>query len=299
MDSKTQQALPKPIVPFSDCFRKVVIQLDPLLFPGVDSTIEWIKDASPAVSGGFEISRIGNKPCQVRITMYPDHSPARFKYSPELRALIGLTHETRAHALAAVHEYITSHHLLSGDQLDVVMTDHRLFPLLQVKSFRINELPALLETHLLPLDPLIFNHNIVLSGDSADSLSSYDTVLYPMLGAMAPPSKLATELHAVDEKVTAIDKKFDTRLQSYRTTQQEHDLFTAFSEAPIDTMKMLIATRARDYAAQHDKAHIELMRRTRFYMDDWLADAVDTHLAAVDNEHAAAVNAPSDSCPVQ
>ena len=59
---------------FSNFFNKIIIHLDPTLYPGTQSTIEWVNSPFSAPNEGFEIKRLGsvNTNCSILFTINDD-----------------------------------------------------------------------------------------------------------------------------------------------------------------------------------------------------------------------------------
>ena len=89
----------------STLFKRVVVELDPTLFP-LNPNVVWEREQAGAVVDGFEVKRQGGSEFVARIRIDFDYQPERFQLSAKRASLIGCQVETRARIVSGLWHYI-------------------------------------------------------------------------------------------------------------------------------------------------------------------------------------------------
>lgn len=96
----------------------------PAASTNVDVATNAISGASPL--DGFVITRPGDIPTTLRITIHLNHYPERFKVSPMLAALLGVYEDTRSNIAGAFWHYVKSNGLQDKNDRKLIKLDDRL-----------------------------------------------------------------------------------------------------------------------------------------------------------------------------
>lgn len=89
---------------FSSFFKRIVLE-----FPGGDQ-IKWEK-SHQRETDGVEIKRAGTVETLIKIKLYRDCSPVKWKLSPHLSAFLGTHEESLENILTGIWEYIKKYSL--------------------------------------------------------------------------------------------------------------------------------------------------------------------------------------------
>lgn len=289
LDNENLTPLRNPDQVFSNYIRKMIIQLDPKIFPGNDSTIEWRKDMSVALTDGFEIKRRGTEECTAKIQMWLDRSPKQYKLSKPLSRLLGITCDSRPVILNALHNYLQSNNLIHPTELKTVNIPQVFVEELNVpeqETMLISELLSHLRAHLGPPDPLEFIYTIRVTGDPRDQADCYEVTVD------VPHSFSATQLQSFSlpcsqvVPIAAYQEKIEETVKEIQRSMRRREFLLCFAEAPCETIQALLHGQSKDMealAARQAGGHTPDPRLSSYYKEaEWLPDAVDRHLANED-----------------
>jgi chromatin remodeling complex protein RSC6 len=86
----------------------------------------WTASQGAKPADSLTVTRTGSSDVKVRIALYLDSKPERFKVHPELGALLDIQQETLLGAVAAVWAYVKKERLQDAQDKRVIKTDDRL-----------------------------------------------------------------------------------------------------------------------------------------------------------------------------
>lgn len=75
---------------------------------------------------GFTVTRSGDAPTVLRITVHLNHYPERIKVAPHLAAVLGIHEDTRSNILGAFWHYVKSNGLQDKNDRKLLRLDERL-----------------------------------------------------------------------------------------------------------------------------------------------------------------------------
>lgn len=239
-------------------------------------------------------------------------------YSPELARIIGLKRGTLHDAIFSIYKYIHLNELLTDDesafetsmnirnnhggntnsnrsldakhnQTSIVKLDFQLLTLLPSgmkessrETMRLMDLLALINAHLLPLEPIEINYLV-----RVDKASTYGELVLdievPDTDALKLNSKQresqigAAELHLsnkdleqIKSKIDSQDKEIRSVLTSLHESHKRYRFFKKISEDPVKTLNDSISSTSNTLKVlSGDEGYNEdMVRRAQFYTDN-------------------------------
>lgn len=127
IDPPSAKKLPGHPPKFSNFIKKIIIELkrDEEIYP-LGNTIEWEKRPGDPECDGFEIKRQGDSDTQVKILVYLDRHPEKFKLAPALGNLLDLQMDTMSNVLLAIWQYVKVNKLLDQEDSRCINCDEAL-----------------------------------------------------------------------------------------------------------------------------------------------------------------------------
>lgn len=271
----------------SDVFKKVILELDKEVVSH-NNLIEWNRvDGEPA-SDGFEISRAGDVECKVRIFLYVDHKPERFKVTFALGKLIGVKTDSRSGIFLAVWEYIKNARLQCADDRTSVRVDDGLRSLMLAShplhpTIKLQQLFEVIKTHMLPPGPIQIEYAIKLSGNVVDNQACYDIQVEVPDESLQESARQAgtfglTYPNSAD--FLALNDKHLEALEQVAHHKRRREFLESFCANPVEFINHLILSQTRDLKVIAGSAGRipEEERRSSFYQQQWVHEAVPRYL---------------------
>lgn len=263
---------------FSSFFKKITIYLDQSLYPD-NHVILWESARSPALHEGFEVKRRGNKEFTARIRLEMNYVPEKLKLSPALKEVLGIEVDTRPRIIAAIWHYVKSRKLQTPDDPAFFVCDPPLRRVFGEEKMKFTTLSQKLSQHLSSPQPIHLEHNIKLSGNSPTGNTCYDVLVdvpFPLdkeMSAFLANLERHREIEACDEGICAAIKKIHEH-------HRRRAFFLGFSQSPAEFINALIASQSKDLKlVVGDASHnVEKERRSEFYNQSWVEDAVIRYL---------------------
>lgn len=112
----------------------------------------------------IEVTRRGDTSIPIKIILTLDPQPVVFKLTPQMSNLLNLTTASRPQVIMALWQYVKLNRLQESEEKKVIRVDANLRDLFripqEVTTITFAELPNYIQTHLLPLDPIIIDYDI-------------------------------------------------------------------------------------------------------------------------------------------
>lgn len=271
----------------SDVFSKIVVELDRELYP-TNNVVEWTRNDREPSSDGFEISRAGSQEFTARIFFFVDHKPPRFRTSMELSRLIGTDSETRCGVFASVWQYVKKHRLQCVDNRAAVRLDAGLKSLLgsanqHVEVVQMKQLFAIVKNHLAPLEPIMIEYDVKLSGDVVDNQDCYDIQVNVSDTSLLESGRKAGIFGvgiANSAEFEALNERHMIALEKLALHKKRRDFFHGFCASPVQFINHLILSQTRDLKVLggHSGRYAEEERRADMYQQEWVHEAVPRYL---------------------
>jgi SWI/SNF-related matrix-associated actin-dependent regulator of chromatin subfamily D len=127
IDPPNAKKIPGHPPKFSNFIKKIIIELkrDEEIYPE-GNTIEWEKRPGDPETDGFEVKRQGDSDTQVKILVYLDRHPEKFKLSPALGHLLDIQMDTMSNVLLAIWQYVKVNKLLDPEDPRCIKCDEAL-----------------------------------------------------------------------------------------------------------------------------------------------------------------------------
>lgn len=282
---------PVPATPIllrcTDVFKKIILELDKEVVPQ-NNLIEWNRADGEPASDGFELSRAGDIECKVRIFMYIDHKPERFKLSFVLSRLIGMKSDTRSGVFMAVWEYIKKSRLQCADDRTSVRVDQGLKTLMPAThadqpTIKLQQLFEVIKMHMCPPDPIQIEHAIKLSGNVVDNQACYDIQVEVPDETLQESARQAGTFgltYPNSAEYVALNDKHLEALEQVAHHKRRREFLEGFCANPIEFINHLILSQTRDLKviAGSSGRNPEEERRSSFYQQQWVHEAVPRYL---------------------
>ncbi|MCL7024462.1 hypothetical protein MKW94_009733 [Papaver nudicaule] len=263
---------------FTTYFKRVVISLEPRLYPD-NPSIVWEQARSPVPQEGFEVKRKGDKEFTVSIRLEMNYSPEKFKLSPALTEVLGIEVETRPRIIAAIWHYVKARKLQNPNDPSIFACDPALRKVFGEEKMKFSTVSQKISQHLTPPQPVHLEHKIKLSGNNPSGSACYDVLvdvplpLQKEMSAFLANTEKHKEIDACDEAICAAIKKIHEH-------RRRRAFFLGFSQSPVEFINALIASQSRDLklVAGEASRNAEKERRADFYNQAWVEDAVIRYL---------------------
>ncbi len=271
----------------SDVFKRIVVELDDKLYKK-DNLIEWQRNERDQPAHGFEISRKGDKECQVRIFLDVNHTPELFKLSVPLSRLLGVKTDTRAGVFVGVWQYIKKMGLQCLNDRTAIRMDNGLKSLLAQSQMapevvKLHHLYDVVKSHLAPPDRLEIVYDVKLSGNVVDNQNCYDiqvNVQDRLLSESSQKSGIFGLSYPQNLEYQALKEKHVEALEKIALHKRRRDFFEGFCKSPVDFINHLILSQTRDLKVLGGSTgrNPEEERRASFYQQQWVHEAIPRYL---------------------
>lgn len=109
---------------------------------------------------GFTLTRSGDAPTALRITLHVHHNPERFRLPPVLAQLLGIYEDTRGNICGAFWHYVKANGLQDKNDRKLIKLDDKLRAVFKYESLNFQDIITLLNMHLTPPDPIMLRYEI-------------------------------------------------------------------------------------------------------------------------------------------
>lgn len=252
---------------FSHYVRNAAVQLQAPAYSESECILEWNRNDEDVDLDGIELTaRAANEDTHCRVLLNLEQYPPRWVAPDRLAAALGLQMlPTKENVLESLWAYIRRYQLLHAQDPTQVICDEVLRDVFGLGQISIDTLPGALDKVLRPADPLTFLYHLRYAAyqfaactalhltlgyvrlDDADKCRQvYDISMqipdsHPSHIAALPetPERDAAEISQLHERCRSLLQEIGDRLQGYQ-------FMAAFSESPVDVMRVAIANQARD-----------------------------------------------------
>lgn len=251
-------------------FRRVVVQLDPALYPE-NHTIEWDRAQDHSLEAdGFEIHREGDRELKVKILLDIAYSPPRYKLDSTLAELLRIHTETRSRVILKLWQYIRTKGKQDEKDPHLFHLDEPLQKLFQRDKITFQQMPSFLQDYLAPADPIEIDYEIKVSGDPLQNIRTFEI----QVSDSKPSDSVAqsAEVTALDEKISRLVDQID----QHRTMR---DVMVTFQKNPIRFLSDLAATQIHHHKVLNSNTREgEAVRLGSYYRQPLIHDAVSMYL---------------------
>ncbi|CAG8565631.1 816_t:CDS:10, partial [Paraglomus brasilianum] len=276
--SKSKQ----PARKFSSFIKSLLVELDAggtVYEEG--NLIEWLKASDTREYDGFEIKRKGNTNCKVKIVMQLDSQPEKYKLSPQLASILDIQEETKSQTIRAMWHYVKLHNLQDPEDKRYFNCNQPLRELFGYQRLQFPQMADLIMRQLQPLDPIVIEYTVRADKEYQQSKYAYDIEIVTDDTLQAKMSSiLANSLS--QKEVSMCDDKIVQCVQSINNSKIKRDFLLRFAESPVEFIEEWIKSQSSDLELilGESNANIEEQRRSEFYKNDWVHEAIFHYLSA-------------------
>lgn len=273
----------------SDVFKRVVVELDKEVFKE-RAFVEWNRNVGEGVCDGFEIKRRCNVGGLVKVYLFVDHKPERYKLSNQLSRLLGLKQDCREGVFMAVWQYVKREKLQCVDDRTSVRLDGGLKTLMSPAQaargvVKLQLLFRVVKLHLGPIDPIQLDFELKLpeEGQGVESQACYDIQVHLEDTSLVESAKAAGvfgDMLPSSPEFNALHEKHLDALEQLALHKRRRDFFECFSAGPVDFINQLVMSQTRDLKVIGGATgrNPEEERRASFYHQQWIHEAIPRYL---------------------
>ncbi|KAM9957459.1 hypothetical protein ACTFIR_009564 [Dictyostelium discoideum] len=252
---------------FSSFFKKVFIQI------GHRDTCEWDKSQTFTETDGFEIKRNGNQEVDIKILMYLDHVPQKYKVLGGLSQLLNIHTDTKPRIILALWHYIKSNTLLDAETKKITC-DENLKNIFSLEELQFNQIPQLLREHLSPPDPLEFQYTLHLSGDAKDYEQAYDIQVEVDEPIFNPNPTMRKEISQLNDEI-------NHHIQKVYQHKRKREFMEKLSSDPLGFLNDTTANLVKDFQVSKSTTStgFEEERHASFYYQPMTEELVKNYLS--------------------
>jgi SWI/SNF-related matrix-associated actin-dependent regulator of chromatin subfamily D len=238
--------------------------------------VEWDRSFGASLDG-FELLRpvpAGAPETTIRVMLWLDHLPQRWKLAPALSVLLGLHTDTKPRIVTQLWQYIKIHRLQDPDDKRVIHLNPQLkllFP--GTETILFPDIGRLIEPHLLPPDPLELAYQVKLTGPPTGAEEVWEAIVDMEEGSPLS-GQIRKELDQLDEQIVTISRQLEER-------RQRRDIYWAMAEHPRETAAGLVALSTREVVLQRaglEGRNLDLERSAAYFLHPLLPAACQTYL---------------------
>ncbi|KAF0987981.1 hypothetical protein HZS_6351, partial [Henneguya salminicola] len=147
---------------FSSFFKNVFVEFDPTVYGSDIRCLEWVRSTKTTENDGFILRRpiLTKNNFNITFVFTVNSTPQQFTLSQPLASILCISCQTKAHIITLFWKYININNLIDTYRPDIVHCNEALNNMFGVGEFNISEIPSLILSHLLPLQPHSFTINI-------------------------------------------------------------------------------------------------------------------------------------------
>ncbi|KAG9312916.1 SWI/SNF complex 60 kDa subunit [Chiua virens] len=285
---------------FSTFIKRMIMELDrdPHLYPD-GNIVEWPRPqgVQPPLDG-FTIRRMGDQPTRVRILMHLEHTPEQYKVSPDLAYVLGIKEESRIGVIQTLWNYIKLNGLQDKVDRRRIKADDYLRPIFGGDSIVFQQLPELVNRHLMPPDPIILYYTFNPGVPPPERPTAWDievkmedtTVKNRMAVIVQSSKESVQDLGKLDEEVCYSNmlRQFDLKYsqisllaQSLHNAHTKRVFLQSFAEDPARFIQTWLESQSRDLESvlgsgpsEGATIRAEELRRSDFFRLPWVEEAV-------------------------
>lgn len=272
---------------FSSMFTSIIVELTSVNSQGEEATevVEW-HEVSPHSTDphidfdGLDIQRRGDTVVKAKITMQLKEYPDKFKLSPQLADVLGITEESKPGVVVSLWQYMRFHKLQDVDEKRLIRCDAALKSLFGRDTLTFPEFFELLSPHLKPRDPITIDYVI----DPTQELPNRD-VAYDVHLQVEDPlrQELITMLDSWYQNqgaVQTLDEQSSNDVQKINLLAEQREFYEKLVEDPAKFIQKWISSQAQDLKIIYSDRQFseEAVRHSSFYSDEVLNQSIHLFL---------------------
>ncbi|XP_021371114.1 SWI/SNF-related matrix-associated actin-dependent regulator of chromatin subfamily D member 1-like isoform X4 [Mizuhopecten yessoensis] len=273
---------------FSSFFKSLVIELDKDLYGPDNHLVEWHRTPTTQETDGFQVKRPGDQNVKCTVLLMLDYQPPQFKLDQRLARLLGVHTQTRPVIINALWQYIKTHKLQDPHEREFINCDKYLEQIFDSSRMKFAEIPGKLHSLLMPPDPIVINHVIVVEGPDSRKTACYDIevevddTLKQQMNSFLLSTQSQQEIASLDSKVlvklmsTGFNlTEIHETVETINQLKTNREFFLSFAKDPQEFINNWLISQTRDLKTITDVAgNPEEERRADYYYKPWSQEAV-------------------------
>lgn len=275
---------------FSNFIKSIVVELDKNTRVFSDKSIaKWHKSSSNVEFDGLEIKRRGDMNVDVKISIYLNEYPEKYKLSPKLSQILDMKSETRPEIIMGLWEYIKFHKLQDEEEKRIINCDDNLKEIFSMDRIFFPKIPEMINNHLLPTDPIIIKYTICTDKSSNMSEFAYDIQVDVDDPIRQKMINLLSSISS-QKKIEDLDDKIATIVQTINNSKVKHSFLERFAQNPAVFIKKWLSSQSRDLEIilgdddARERIGIQDKQKSEFYCKDWVYESVFHYLSRQENK---------------
>ncbi|KAJ1977721.1 SWI/SNF and RSC complex subunit Ssr3 [Dimargaris verticillata] len=258
---------------------------------------EWRRSGAQPDTDGLEIKRTGDVDVPVRIVLTPRTSVHQFQLSCELAYMLGLTDQasqsataqtsgitmTKLQVITQVWHYVRQHKLQDAVDPQRIHSNEPMQRVFGVQDWSFPLVSHLLRPHLLPPPPAVIHYTVQVRPDDGGQQTApqvYDLQVDfdDLMRSRGFGYHRATHVHS---QISRVDDQLTTLIRAIQNSQQKRRFLQGFAEDPARFIHRWTAAQARelDTIAQERSDLSEVARKSKYFQDSWVDEAVLYYLS--------------------
>ncbi|KAI9463493.1 BAR-domain-containing protein [Boletus coccyginus] len=269
---------------FSTFIKRMIVELDrdPRLYPD-GNIVEWPRPqgVQPPLDG-FTVRRTGDQPTRVRILIYLEQTPEQYKVSPDLAYVLGIKEESRIGVIQTLWNYIKLNGLQDKVDRRRIRADDYLRPIFGGDSIIFQQLPELVNRHLMPPDPIILYYTFNPGAPLPERPSAWDIEV--KMEDTAAKNRMAVIVQSSKESaqdLSKLDDEISLLAQSLHNSHTKRVFLQSFASDPAKFIQTWLESQSRDLESilgsgpsEGATIRAEELRRSDFFRLPWVEEAV-------------------------
>ncbi|KAH7882708.1 hypothetical protein F5I97DRAFT_1939301 [Phlebopus sp. FC_14] len=269
---------------FSTFIKRMVVELDrdPNLYPD-GNIVEWPRPqgVQPPLDG-FTVRRTGDQPTRIRIIMYLEQTPEQYKVGPELADVLAIKEESRIGVIQALWNYIKINGLQDKVDRRKVKADDYLRPIFGTEVVLFQQLPELVNRHLMPPDPVVLHYTLNPAVPSPERPAAWDIEI--KMEDTALKSRMAVTVQTSKESMqdlSKLDDEIALLAQSLHNSHTKRVFLQSFADDPAKFIQTWLESQSRDLESilgsgpsEGATIRAEELRRSDFFRLPWVEEAL-------------------------
>ncbi|KAF8821704.1 hypothetical protein IE077_001697 [Cardiosporidium cionae] len=281
LESEDEAAVKK----FSSFFSRIIVitNVETIVW---DKRLEDYNDVD-----GVEIHRSGNCEHEIIILFFLEYQTPTFSLSKDLSTIVGTTTSSLSGIFNGIWNYCLSQDLISSEDPNLIYCDDMLKKVCgEVETFRLNDIPQLLEDHLFPPKPLCITHNLRLRGDWLQNVNTYDFNVETM---SLHPGELENwlpsytgcreQLTLKQQDTDAVNKNVVEIIDKIRYFTARRNFYKSFANSPIEFIDSLLTSKFPEFEKnlldEYFMSEYKVSDRMgNYYQQPWITRTVTKYL---------------------
>jgi len=254
-----------------------VIELDKDLYGPDNHLVEWHRTNTTQETDGFQVKRPGDQNVKCTLLLMLDYQPMQFKLDLRLARLLGIHTQTRPVIINALWQYIKTHRLQDAHEREYINCDKYLEQIFDCSRMKFCEIPSRLSPLLMPPDPIVINHVIMVDGPDAKKTACYDidVEVDDSLKQQMNSFLLSTQSQ---QEILGLDNKIHETVETINQLKTNRDFFLGFAKSPQEFINNWLISQTRDLKTMTDMTgNPEEERHAEFYYQPWSQEAVSRY----------------------